>query len=84
MWKRSDTAGNNWCIEDALRSAAYNPADGELLPSSSAAESTSFSKIDLTANGFKFRSSNAGENANTGTYIFAAFAESPLQYANAR
>jgi hypothetical protein len=84
IWKRTDTAGNNWTMQDYKRSNPYNPADGELMPSSSAAESTSFSKVDLLSNGFKLRSTNAGENASNGTYIYAAFAESPFKYARAR
>jgi hypothetical protein len=84
MFKRTDTAGNNWCIQDNKRSAAYNPADAELLPSSSIAESTSFSKIDMLSNGFKVRTTNAGENASGSTYIFAAFAETPQKFSLAR
>jgi hypothetical protein len=84
IWKRTDTAGNNWTMQDYKRSNPYNPADGELMPSSSAAESTTFSKVDLLSNGFKLRSTNAGENASNGTYIYAAFAESPFKYARAR
>lgn len=84
LWKRSDTAGNNWVIQDRARSNIFNPADGEILPSSSAAESMSFSKVDLLSNGFKIRSTNAGENASSATYIYAAFAESPFKYARAR
>jgi hypothetical protein len=84
MWKRTDTSGNNWVIQDNKRSAPYNPADGEILPSSSAAESTVESKLDLLSNGFKIRTTNAGENASGGTYIYAAFAENPFSIALAR
>lgn len=82
--KRTNTSGNNWGIYDNLRSNAFNLVDGELLPSSSAAESTSFGKFDFTANGFKIRSSNGGENASGGTYIYAAFAENPFKNSLAR
>jgi len=40
--------------------------------------------LDFLSNGFKMRAGNAGDNASGGTYIFAAFAESPFKYSLAR
>ena len=41
--------------------------------------------VDFLSNGFKIRSTVANElNAPNETYIYAAFAESPFQYARAR
>jgi hypothetical protein len=42
------------------------------------------SQIDFISNGFKLRGTAAGLNANGGTYIFAAFAESPFKTSLAR
>jgi hypothetical protein len=39
--------------------------------------------MDIVSNGFKSRSATE-YNASGGTYIYAAFAENPLKYANAR
>ena len=40
--------------------------------------------MDSLSNGFKVRNSANGYNASGGTYIYAAFAENPFKYANAR
>jgi hypothetical protein len=41
--------------------------------------------VDFLSNGFKLRSSFWSDNGGTGnTYIYAAFAENPFKYANAR
>ena len=39
---------------------------------------------DFLSNGFKLRSSGAGFNASSGTFIYAAFAENPFNYSLAR
>lgn len=39
---------------------------------------------DLPVDGFKIRNANDGHNGSGGTYLFAAFAESPFKTANAR
>jgi hypothetical protein len=40
--------------------------------------------IDVTANGFKIRTSDANLNQSSDNYIFAAFADAPFKYARAR
>jgi hypothetical protein len=40
--------------------------------------------IDITASGFKLRANDANTNGGATGYIFAAFAETPFKYANAR
>jgi hypothetical protein len=40
--------------------------------------------VDFVANGFKVRNGTGGVNNSAQTYIFAAFAEAPFKYANAR
>jgi hypothetical protein len=74
----------DWIVLDKSR-PGYNVIGGNLYPNSSLAEDTQ-TKLDLTSNGFKIRAdgSNANVNVSSGTYIYAAFAESPFKYALAR
>jgi len=73
-----------WEMVDSKRSV-YNPSNKTLYANVSDAEYTSdgYNK-DLLSNGFKVRGGNGGQNSSGSTYIFAAFAESPLKYARAR
>ena len=81
MVKRTNTTGN-WTILDSGREG-YNVDNDPLYPNLSNAEGTA-DLADLLSNGFKLRSTDASVNASGGTYIFAAFAEAPFKYANAR
>lgn len=83
MWKRTDTT-SNWYIEDSSR-LGYNSSTSpyELYPNLSNAEATNGSPI-LLSNGFKLVSTGAAYNASGGTYIYAAFAESPFNLSRAR
>jgi hypothetical protein len=81
--KQSSASGENWRIIDATRSP-YNVAQDRLLPNSSAAEAVQPNEVDFLSNGFKFRSADGAYNGSGSTYIYAAFAESPFQYARAR
>jgi hypothetical protein len=85
MIKRTDSAGYQWSIWDTSRNT-YNVAGSNLWADSSEAETTSDAGYgtDLLSNGFKLRNSNAARNASGGTYIYMAFAENPLKFANAR
>ena len=77
MIKRTDSA-NNWTILDAARSP-YNPTDLILLADTTGAESGAGSAyLDLTANGFKIRTTALWSNASGGKYIYLAFAEYPF------
>ena len=80
--KRSDASAYNWFIIDAARSPE-NVSDEWLLPNGSNAEQAQV-VADMVSNGFKIRSSLSEFNINGGTYIFAAFAESPFKYSLAR
>jgi hypothetical protein len=81
--KRTDTT-NDWFIIDTSRNT-YNVAGTALFPNSTSSETTNgYYDLDIVSNGFKARTSNAATNASGGTYIYAAFAESPFQFANAR
>jgi len=82
MYKRTDTAGENWQIRDTARDP-YNVMDKNLRVNLSDAETT-FPTLDAVSNGFKLRGTDTGFNANGGTYIYAAFAENPFKYALAR
>jgi hypothetical protein len=82
--KRTDTAGFDWILQDTSRST-YNSADSVLNPNSSASEQNGGGyNIDVLSNGFKLRNSGGQTNASGGTYIYAAFAENPFKYSNAR
>ena len=82
LWKRTDQA-DSWVLRDTARDP-YNQGQSTLFAESAAAESTASRGLDYLSNGFKLRQSIAEGNASGGTYIYAAFAENPLKYANAR
>jgi hypothetical protein len=81
MVKRTDSA-NDWVVTDNARDP-YNVTDKFMKANSSVAE-ISFTLFDITANGIKLRTASTGWNANGGTYIYLAFAESPFKHSNAR
>jgi hypothetical protein len=83
VFKQTNVGGQGWFILDTARSA-YNVASTYLLAQSSNAEASGYVDTDFCSNGFKIRSSDGAINASGGTYIYAAFAESPFQYARAR
>lgn len=79
---KNATNGGSWVIHDMARST-YNVSGQELLPDSAGAEYT-FTRFDFLSNGFKGRTTNNASNTSSDTYIYAAFAENPFQYARAR
>jgi hypothetical protein len=81
--KRTDTTGS-WRVWDTSRST-YNVSAATLLPNGTDAElTTSNENFDILSNGFKLRNADSDQNANGGTYIYAAYAENPFKNANAR
>ena len=73
-------ADKNWMIIDAVRDD-YNIVNLALLANSAAAESSNDLSLDFTSNGFKLRlggSSYGATNQSGGTYVYAAFAETPF------
>jgi hypothetical protein len=82
MVKMSSSTGD-WYIFDTARDS-FNATKLGLLPNSSQADGTYTGWGDVTSNGFKIRRTDAAWNTSGGTYIFAAFAESPFKYARAR
>ena len=83
---KSSTATEPWYIRDNKRSAVGNgnPTQYTLFPNNSDAERDDFFDfIDFVSNGFVVRGGSGGFT-NSGTMIYAAFAETPFQYARAR
>jgi len=75
--KRSDGV-TNWATWDGKRDT-FNEMFHMLQPNVTGLEITDANPhIDFTSNGFKFRTSWAGQNASGGTYIYMAFAENPF------
>jgi len=72
----------SWWIYDSSRNT-YNAVDLGLLPNLTNADTSGY-PLDFLSNGFKFRNSNGDFNGSGRTYIYAAFAENPFKYANAR
>ena len=85
LFKNTNTT-NSWRIMDSSVNP-YNVVSKGVYPNSSAAEDSYTNwQVDYLSNGFKVRS-NSGEaeiNGSGNTIIYAAFAESPFQYARAR
>ena len=79
--KRTDTTGD-WNIIDTSRST-YNQTNNVLWANLADADAAG-QGTDILSNGFKLRSTGLVTNASGGTYIYAAFAENPFKYANAR
>ena len=77
--KRTNTT-EDWVVDDSSRSP-YNVTTEYLLPSSSAAAGN-VTLYDFLSNGFKMR--GISQNNSGSTFIYAAFAENPFKYANAR
>ena len=82
---KPSTAADGWRLFDSVRNT-YNYVDLQLSPSSSNAEvdgDTDYA-IDFLSNGVKIRAGNSGINGSGVTFVYAAFAENPFQYARAR
>jgi len=80
--KRTDAVGN-WNDFDTSRNT-YNGMNNLLLANTADVESVGGVVVDSVSNGFKLRDTSGNWNASGGTYIYAAFAENPFKYANAR
>lgn len=83
VWVKCTSTTGDWFIWDCARETA-NPEAAEILADTTAAEGSG-ADIDITGTGFKIRNTTAGYNSSGASYIFAAFADMPLQTpANAR
>jgi hypothetical protein len=91
MIKCSSSGGTNfdWFIYDTARDN-FNAAYKFSSANSSGAESNATGGfypdfyIDILSSGFKLRTEYQVHNGSGATYIYAAFAEHPFQYARAR
>jgi hypothetical protein len=84
MIKNASTIGYAWLVYDTSINT-YNAAGTNLRPNTSGAEGTQTSNLlDFVSNGIKIRGDSSGSINSVDTYIYAAFAENPLKYANAR
>jgi hypothetical protein len=81
LYRRSSNT-SDWFVFDTSR-LGYNVDNNNLQANSSATESTS-NVLDILSNGFKLRTNDSIQNGSGSTYIYAAFAEHPFQYARAR
>lgn len=88
MFKNTTTSGS-WVIFDTSRDT-YNAEQNYLFPNQATAENGLGSvtpQVDYLSNGFKLRANNANSwqgNQSGNIFIYAAFAENPFKYANAR
>ena len=86
MTKRAVGGSGNWNIFDKKR-PGYNVTNDRLFSNITNAEidgSPTDNQVDLFSNGFKMRGSNVDTNGSGSTYVYIAFAETSLKYANAR
>ena len=81
--KRAD-GGGNWVIEDNARNP-HNPVNDVIYANVTDAGGTTSNTIDFLSNGFKIRHQAWSDQNGTATNIlYMAFAEQPINYANAR
>lgn len=74
--KQTNGTGD-WYLLDSKR-ATYNPSEPQVIPNSSASETSYTGWGDLLSNGFKIRRTDSAWNGSGSTYIYAAFAENPF------
>jgi hypothetical protein len=79
----TSAGSGSWQIFDTARDL-YNPSDYRVQANSNGVEGTGAPSWDVLSNGFKLRSLNANWNETSGTYIYAAFAETPARLSTAR
>ena len=71
----------NWHMYDNKRDT-FNPTDQALQPNTTSAEFTETNVLDFLSNGFKLRVTGGGHNGSGVSYIYMAFAESPIVSSN--
>ena len=74
---------DHWVMADNKRDP-HNQVNGQLFPSSNAAESTSNAICDFLSNGFKMRRSAGSINQDGRDYAYWAWAEQPFKFSNGR
>ena len=85
MLKRTDS-GDHWIIKDSKRNTTNDVFSnlGANINNAEFGSSGNVQSVDFLSNGFKLRGTDSGVNANSGTYIYLAFAESPFKNSRAR
>jgi len=85
MLKRSDSA-DHWIIKDNKRNTTNDVFSnlGADITNAEFGSSGNVQSTDFLSNGFKLRGTDSAVNANNGTYVYFAFAESPFKNARAR
>lgn len=74
---------SDWHIFDSARDV-NNPLQAPIDPNTTAVEGSGSDRFDFTSNGFKLRQTSGSYNGNNSTYIYMAFAETPIKYSNPR
>ena len=74
--QKNTTAVQGWQLQDNKR-LGYNPDNYLLQPHTDQSESA-LQRIDILSNGFKVRTTDAGQNSSGVVYIYMCFAESPF------
>jgi hypothetical protein len=81
--KNINNGSVHWNLHDAARNP-HNVVDERVWPNLNYASDSNYDKFDFYSNGFRPVTGDAGHNGTANTIIYAAFAESPFKYANAR
>ena len=74
---------SDWHIVDSVRDVD-NVIQNTIDPNTTAVEGSGSDRFDFTSNGFKLRQTSGSYNGNNSTYIYMAFAETPIKYSNPR
>jgi hypothetical protein len=82
---KNTTGTAEWLMRDTERDPYNNNTTGKFYADDSRDERVDTTDlVDITSNGFKMRGTDSSSNSSSATYIYAAFAENPFQYARAR
>lgn len=82
---KKTSASGEWVMFDNKRSG-YNKDNDFLYANTTNSEydGATYTRLDLTSNGFKHRDNSSDTNGSGATYVYMAFAEQPFKYSNAR
>ena len=78
---KNQNATDSWILLDNKRDAGPNPHKLALFPNGTDAEAGDY-LTDFLSNGFKIKSATGSLNTSGSTYLYLAFAESPLVGSN--
>ena len=82
--KNIDTGGISWTLIDSVRDPTNTAYNNIFFANTTGELNHDANKyLDILSNGFKLRSQSAGVN-NGASFIYHAFAETPVKHANAR